>query len=51
LATLTEPAKAMEDTGLARATAAYTASLDRTLRKLQDRVKEQEALLDQVRIV
>jgi hypothetical protein len=40
----------MEDAPLARATTAYTADLDRTLRKLQERVKEQEALLGQVSI-
>lgn len=40
----------MEDTQLSRATAAYTVHLDRTLRILQDRVKEQEAALEQVRI-
>jgi ribosome-associated translation inhibitor RaiA len=40
----------MEDTQMSRATASYTARLDRTLRKLQDRVKEQEAVLEKVRV-
>ena len=35
----------MEDITLSRAMASHTARLDRTLRKLQDRVKEQEAAL------
>ncbi|PSS23061.1 hypothetical protein M430DRAFT_26000 [Amorphotheca resinae ATCC 22711] len=39
----------MEDTQMSRATASYTARLDRTLRKLQDRVKEQEAVLEKLR--
>lgn len=39
----------MEDTSLSRATAAYTARLDRTLKKLQERVKEQEAALEKAR--
>lgn len=40
----------MEDAVLSRATAAYTARLDQTLRKLQDRVKEQEEALEKVRL-
>jgi hypothetical protein len=40
----------MENAALERANAAYTARLDRTLRKLQDRVKEQEATLEKVSV-
>jgi hypothetical protein len=40
----------MEDIALSRAMASYTARLDRTLRKLQDRVKEQEAALEKVKV-
>ncbi len=38
----------MEDPQLSRSAASYTARLDRTLKVLQDRVKEQEAALEKV---
>jgi hypothetical protein len=34
---------------VSRATAGYTTRLDKTLKRLQDRVKEQEAALEKVR--
>jgi hypothetical protein len=34
-----------------RSTTSYTTRLDRTLKKLQDRVEEQEAVLEQVRLI
>lgn len=38
----------MDSSQLSRAAASYTARLDRTLKTLQDRVKEQEAALENV---
>lgn len=39
------------DDSLAQATAIHAARLDRTLKALQERVKEQEAALEKVRLV
>lgn len=40
----------MDDPELSRASAAYVARLDRTLKGLQTRVKEQEAALEKARL-
>lgn len=37
-----------EDLQLSRSAASYTSRLDKSLKALQDRVKEQEAVLEQV---
>jgi hypothetical protein len=42
--------RSMDDPQLSRSATSYTARLDRTLKLLQDRVKEQEAALEKVRI-
>jgi hypothetical protein len=40
----------MDSSQLSRAATSYTARLDRTLKTLQDRVKEQEAALEKVNL-
>lgn len=43
-----EPTSSMDESQLSRNTTSYSARLDRTLKLLQDRVKEQEAALEKV---
>jgi hypothetical protein len=43
-----DPSKNIDDSQLSRSAMSYTARLDRTLKLLQDRLKEQEAALEKV---